>query len=162
MAWMNNDGLYLQDGVEKTVPEVAGDYKTFGPLREIEVKIDLTTLTTSANTILSNTVFFPKMRIEEVTVEVQTAATSSSSGTINIGLVKTDRTTELDYDGFVAAEVKGTYDTAGKKITYIAGTSKAGALIGTTLTEVGYLTAGLATAVYQTGVIYVRIKYRPN
>lgn len=163
MAWFNNDGLYLRYGTEKTTTEVAGEYKTFGPLREIEVKIDLATLTTSGQTILSDTVFFPKMRVEEVTLEVQTAATSGGSATLDVGLVSSsDRSTEIDYDGFIAAEVLTAINTAGKKITYVNGTSKAGALIGTTLASVGHLVAKAGTAVFTAGVVYVRVKYRPN
>lgn len=163
MAWNDNDGLYRKYGVEKTTPEAAGEYKTFGPLREIEVRIDLTGLNTSTQTILSDTVFFPKMRIEEVVIEVQTAATSGGSATLDVGLISSaDRSTEIDYDGFIAAEVLTAINTAGKRITYINGTSKAGALIGTTTSTVGHLVAKAGTAVFTAGVVYVRIKYRPN
>lgn len=162
-SWNNNDGLYLKYGVDKTTAETAGDYKTFGPLREVEVKIDLTTLTTSGQTILSDTVYFPKMRVEEVTLEVQTAATSGGSATLDVGLVSSsDRSTEIDFDGFIAAQALAGINTAGKKITYINGTTSAGALIGTTLASVGHLVAKAGTAVFTAGVVYVRVKYRPN
>ena len=161
-SWYNNDGLQLFYGVDKTTTEAAGEYRTNGPLREIEVRIDLTSLATGSQTILSNTVFFPKMRVEEVTLEVQTAATSGGSATLDVGLISTDRSTEIDYDGFIAAEVLTAINTAGKKITYVNGTSKAGALIGTTTATVGHLVAKAGTAVFTAGVVYVRIKYRPN
>lgn len=162
-SWYNNDGLQLFYGVDKTTTEAAGEYRTDGPLREIEVRIDLTSLATGSQTILSNTVFFPKMRVEEVTLEVQTAATSGGSATLDVGLVSSsDRSTEIDYDGFIAAEVLTAINTAGKKITYVNGTSKAGALIGTTTATVGHLVAKAGTAVFTAGVVYVRIKYRPN
>lgn len=161
-SWYNNDGLQLFYGVDKTTTEAAGEYRTNGPLREIEVRIDLTSLATGSQTILSNTVFFPKMRIEEVVLEVQTAATSGGSATLDVGLISTDRSTEIDYDGFIAAEVLTAINTAGKRITYVNGTSKAGALIGTTTATVGHLVAKAGTAVFTAGVVYVRIKYRPN
>lgn len=161
-SWYNNDGLQLFYGVDKTTTEAAGEYRTNGPLREIEVRIDLTSLATGSQTILSNTVFFPKMRVEEVTLEVQTAATSGGSATLDVGLISTDRSTEIDYDGFIAAEVLTAINTAGKRITYVNGTSKAGALIGTTTATVGHLVAKAGTAVFTAGVVYVRIKYRPN
>lgn len=161
-SWDNADGLHLTFGTDKTTATTAGEYKTFGELRTTEVKIDLSTLAVTTPLILANTTYFPKCRIEEVIIEVQTAATSSGSGTVDIGFIKQDRTTELDYNGLIAAEVKGALDTAGKKVTYINGTSKAGALIGTTTTDVGLLVANVNTAVYQTGIVYVRIKWRPN
>ena len=163
MAWNDNDGLHRKYGVEKTVPEVAGDYKTFGPLREVEVKIDLTTLSTSTQTILSDTVYFPKLRVEQVVIEVQTAATSGGSATLDVGLVSSsDRTTEIDFDGFIAAQALAGINTAGKKITYINGTTSAGALIGTTVATVGHLVAKAGTAAFTAGVVYVRVQYRPN
>lgn len=164
-SWDNADGLHLTFGPDKATPTTAGEFKTYGELRTTEIKIDLTTLAITTPTIFGNTQIFPKCRIEEVVVDVQTAATSSGSGTIDFGFIKaSDRKTpvELDYNGLVAAEVKGTYDTAGKKVTYINGTSKAGALIGTTTTDVGYFCANVNTAVYQTGVVYVRIKWRAD
>lgn len=161
-SWDNADGLHLTFGPDKAIPTTAGEFKTYGELRTTEVKIDLSTLAVTTPLILANTTYFPKCRIEEVVIEVQTAATSSGSGTLDIGFIKQDRTTELDYNGLIAAEVKGTIDTAGKKVTYINGTSKAGALIGTTTTDVGLLVANVNTAVYQTGIVYIRIKWRPN
>lgn len=157
-TWYNNDGLNIKTGVTKGLPNTAGEFATAGALRVTEVKIDLTTLT-STPAILSDVTFFPKsMRVEEVVATVETAATSSSSGTINVGLIRTDRSTEIDFDGFIAAEVKGSFDTLGKKVTYTNGVSKAGALIGTTTANVGYLCAS-STQAYQTGVIAVRIAY---
>lgn len=162
-TYMDSQGLYHKYGNTATISNEGGEYKTYGSLREIEVRIDLSTLTTTAPNIVSDVVFFPKnVFIEQVVVDVQTAATSSGSGTIDFGLVQVDRSTEIDFNGFIAAEVKGTYDTAGKKVTYFNGVSKAGALIGTVNATKGYLTANLNTAVYQTGVIYVRIMYRAS
>ena len=158
-TWLDNDGLYHKYGTTKTTANVAGEFQTLGALREIEVKLDLTTLTSSA-VIISDVTFFPKMRIEEVVIEVQTAATSSGTGTLDVGLIKTDRTTEIDYNGLIAAETTADLDTAGKKITYIYGTSKAGALIGTTTTSVGHITANYNTGAFQAGVVYIRIRYR--
>lgn len=159
-SYFDPDGLYRKYGILKTVANNAGEFKTYGALRDIEVKVDLTTLAVTTPLILSDQEFFPKnVRIEEVVVETITAATSSGSGTIDFGLISTDRATEVDFNGFIAAEVKGTVDTAGKKVTYVNGTSKAGALIGTTNATVGYLCANVNTAVYQTGVVIFRVRY---
>lgn len=157
-TWYNNDGLELKFGVTKATANTGGDFATTGPLRNMEVKVDLTTLTSSP-AIVSDVTFFPKqVRIEQVEATVETAATSSSSGTIDFGLIRTDRSTEIDFNGFIAAEVKGSYDTLGKKVIYTNGVSKAGALIGTTTTNVGYLCAS-STQAYQTGVVVFRVFY---
>lgn len=34
--WLNNDGLYIQYGTTKAIPEIGGDYKSYGESREIE------------------------------------------------------------------------------------------------------------------------------
>jgi hypothetical protein len=39
--WYNQDGLYLQYGTQKAVPEVAGDYHVYGEVREIEHLVPL-------------------------------------------------------------------------------------------------------------------------
>ena len=40
-TWYNQDGLYLQYGTQKAVPEVGGDYLVYGETREIEQLIPL-------------------------------------------------------------------------------------------------------------------------
>lgn len=40
-TWYNQDGLFLQYGTQKPVPEVGGDYLMYGENREIEVYIPL-------------------------------------------------------------------------------------------------------------------------
>jgi hypothetical protein len=39
--WLNYDGLYLQYGTQKAVPELGGDYSVYGSTRELEVMISL-------------------------------------------------------------------------------------------------------------------------
>ncbi len=40
-SWFNQDGLYVQYGTQKAVPEVAGDYLVYGENREIEYLVPL-------------------------------------------------------------------------------------------------------------------------
>jgi hypothetical protein len=40
-TWYNQDGLYLQYGTQKAVPEIGGDYLIYGETREIEQLIPL-------------------------------------------------------------------------------------------------------------------------
>lgn len=39
--WLNNDGLYLQFGTSKAIPEIGGEYMVYGDNREIELMINL-------------------------------------------------------------------------------------------------------------------------
>jgi hypothetical protein len=162
-SWFNSDGLNLKFGTTKTVATTAGEFKTWGELREIEVKIDISTLTTSA-AIINDVTFFPKgVFLEEVTVEVQTAVATITS--VSVGLMQSnDRTTTIADDAILAAEVQATLGTAGNKVTYVTGTSKAGSKVGTipiaaAAVFAGYLTAKIAGSA-GTGILYVRIKYR--
>jgi len=159
MGWLNSDGLYLEFGTAKATANTAGEYITTGALREIEVKIDLTTLGTSP-AIQSDTVFIPAgVRIEEVEIVTQTAATSGGSAVLNVGLIQTDRSTAIDVDGLIAAIAITSHDAAGEKTVLRVGSTGAGALIGTTTANVGMLVADYDTAAYTAGVIYVRIRY---
>lgn len=40
-TWLNQDGLYLQFGTQKAVPEVGGEYMVYGDIREVETYICL-------------------------------------------------------------------------------------------------------------------------
>jgi hypothetical protein len=158
-AWYDNTGLYRKYGTDKATPHIAGEYCTYGDTREVEVTLTLPSLGSSAS-IVDDTVVIPAgARIEEVSIVAHTAATSSGSAVLNIGLSRTDRTTELDYDGLVAALAKTAYDAAGEKTTINVGSTGAGALIGTTLAYTGHITADYDTAAFTAGVIRVRIRY---
>src|ERR1043165_6433486 len=92
--WTDNDGLIRKFGVTKTTPNIAGEYKTYGALREVELKIDLSTMTTTSTTIQSYQEFFPKNAyIEEVVLEVmQVSVVASGTPTFAVGLIQTDTT----------------------------------------------------------------------
>lgn len=155
--WLNNDGLFLQFGTDKAIPEVGGDYKSYGELRETELLIDLTTLTASA-VIQSNTTFFPAgMMIEQVEVVADTAAVGGTS--FSVGLVNVDRTTALSTTAFVAGMLLATVDTLGEKTILTKGSTGAGAYMGTVSAASGYITA-LAAGTFSAGKVRVRIKYR--
>lgn len=164
MAWYNSDGLYIKYGTEAGEPASAGEYTTDGPLRFIEVEIPaLSAIAAVATpTILDDVTVVPKNAfIEKVEVAVDTAADSAAdNATLNIGLVRTDRTTELDYDGLIVAGAQATIDANGDVVEYIQGSTAHGALIGTTLAYNGLLTAGYGTAAYTAGAIRVRVFYR--
>lgn len=154
--WLNSDGLYLEFGTTKATVENVGEYKTYGDMSEINIRLDLTTLT-STPVIISQTQKFPTgMRIARVDVISDTAATGTGA-TLDIGLQKEDRSTELDYNGLVAALPLTSVDSVGETTSSTVGSTYAGALIGTSTTDVGYLTANYNTHTFDTGTANIRI-----
>lgn len=161
MGWLNSDGLYVKFGTAEATAGAAGETNIAGDRREIVVTIDdLTVLTTTAGgTILDDHVWVPKnARIEEVEVEVKTAATGATAD-LNVGLIRSDRSTELDFNGLVAAADVATLDAAGKRLNLITGSTAAGALIGTTLAYNGLFCADWDTAAFTAGAVRIRVKY---
>lgn len=159
MAWMNEDGLYIKYGVEKTEGNTAGEYVTTGPQRMIEITIDLTEVT-ETDTIMSDVLFFPEGRIEKVEVYAKEAATSGGTPALDVGLIRMDRSTAIDLDGLVEALALTAIDAAGETTTLsapVSGTS-VGNLIGTVVANPGYITASRTTSdAYTAGVVDVRI-----
>lgn len=158
MAYLNADGLYKKIGTEKAVVQKGGEYRNPGQFREVEIKLDLTTLNQN-EVIQSDTIFIPSgVRIAEVKVVTHTAATNGVA--IDLGLIRMDRTTEIDYDGLLAAFVLASMDSAGETTILTKGSATAGALIGTTTSNIGYISCSATTAAaFNAGVIYVTIKY---
>lgn len=157
-TWMNNDGLYIKYGTDEATAGKAGEYGTdVAGQRVIEFDLTLTGLGTAA-AIVDDNVFIPAgVRIQKVEIINSTAATSGGSAALNIGLQRRDRSTELDYDGLVAAAALATFNAAGETSTLTAGATGAGALIGTTTAYSGYITADYDTAAFTAGVLKVRV-----
>lgn len=162
MAYMDNAGLYRKYGTEKTTAQVGGEPRNNGEVREIDVRLDLTTLlVTNGGVIVSDTIFFPTgVRVEEIAVITETAATGATA-TLNLGLIAGDRTTEIDFNGFLAAYPLASMDVAGEKNTVTIGSTGAGALIGTTTSHTtgAYICADYDTAAFTAGVVRLRIRY---
>lgn len=168
--WNNKDGLYLQYGTTKAVPETAGDYKTYGASRVLECQIDLTTLTSTA-AIQSNTTFFPtgaNIHIEKVEVIALVGAASGTS--FSVGLMKTDRSTTMSDTAFVAAMTQAVMANAGDTQVLTKDSTAAGGYIGATAgayvgnyenaspSNVGYISAK-SSGTFTTGLVKVRIHY---
>lgn len=158
MATWTNDGLTRKFGLDKTTGTKGGEYRTHGLLREVEFKINLADLT-ETETVQSDVVFIPTgARIAEVKVITTTAAATGTA--IDVGLVRTDRTTEIDYNGLLAAFVTASMNAAGETVILTQGSSTAGALVGTTTANVGYVTASRTDATaFTAGAIVLAIKY---
>lgn len=155
--WKNADGLYLEFGTTKPAVDVAGEYRTNGDFREINIRLDPTTLSITTPTIISQNLKFPTgMRIARIDVISDTACVGSGA-TLDLGLIAEDRTTEIDYNGLLAAVALTSFDTVGETNSYTVGVSGAGALMGTSTTSVGYLVANTNTALISAGALNIRI-----
>jgi hypothetical protein len=169
--WLNKDGLYLQFGTTKAVPEVGGEFLTENEgSRVIEVIVDCTKLTSTA-AILSNTTLFPatptgksdKFFIEAVEVVALVGATGASG--VTIGLVSAaDRTTDLSATAFVDNLLVTNIATTGNKVVLTKGgtVTGAGAYVptpGNNLVD-GYISAKCESGgTYSAGLLKIRIKY---
>jgi len=120
----------------------------------------MTVLGTAAAVMDDVTIFPKNARIERVDVITETAVTSSGSGVMNIGFNRTDRTTALDVDGLVAALPVASFNAAGETVSLTAGSTYAGALIGTTTAYAGVFVADYDTADFTAGKVVIRVYYR--
>jgi len=158
--WLNGDGLNVAfPSTAKTVTR--GGEVDFDGRHMTKAVIDLTALPTQASgnkqIILENCVIPNGAFIEQVDVVV-TKETTGTNANLDLGFVKTDRSTELDFNGLLAAADAFNAGTdLGTITTYTVGTTEAGALIGTQLGFDGILTANPETADWTAGVIEVRI-----
>ena len=167
--WLNQDGLYLEFGTTKAVNETAGEYRTPGEFRVIEIDLDLTTLTTT-DAVISNTQFFPpsptgttqNLYVEQVEVLTEVGMTASGATSFNVGLISSvDRTTVISSTAFVNAMTNASVTTSGQKLTLVNGSSFAGGYIGVPPNNavLGYISAKSTAGTYTAGKVKVRIKY---
>ena len=163
MAWTNSDGLYIKFGTEEATVGTAGEHSVMiGPEHISEVVITLTGLGTSAAILDQHTLLPAGARITKVKIINEVLATSGGSATLNLGLQRQDRSTELDYDGLLAAAPLADYNAAGETKEYVIGVTGVGALVGTTLSYAGYLTADYDTAAFTAGKVRAQIFwYKP-
>lgn len=164
-TWMDGDGLYHKYGVTKATPNKGGEFReTNDQMHKVQFKLDLTALTQS-ETPVSDQVFIPSgARIVKVDVLTHTAAATGTA--IDLGLIRTDRSTEIDYNGLLAAFPLAHMDAAGEhfviqqSVTIPTGATGTGALIGTTTSNVGYVTCSQTDATsFTAGLLYVTIYY---
>lgn len=157
MAWHNADTLYVRFGTEEALGGRAGEYNMTGSRHMVELAIDLTELSSSAQTILSDTVTIPNgAHIEQIDVLV-TEVTAGTNANLDLGLIDQDRSTELDYNGFLAAADAWHTSAKGTLTEYVTGTTEAGALVGTVLTNTGLIVAKADTAAFTNGTLTIRI-----
>ena len=174
MSWLNPDGLYQKFGREKADTVPGGEVNMFD-IHTTEFYVQYTDLLSATPAILGSVapagtlgVVIPKgARILACEVLTETAFTSSGtigSSTLLIGLKKTtDRSTELDHDGFTTASFVGSrFDAVGERTYVEIGTTGVGALVGTTLAENGVVVvsnSAHASHPYTAGEALVKIHW---
>ena len=155
--WLNGDGLYVKFGTDEADTGTAGEYRTNGPQRMVEVEITLANLGTASAILDDNALLPAGFRIEKVEIVNKTAATGDTA-VLNVGLIRKDRSTAYDADGFCAAVAIADFNAAGETLSFTQpGSAAGGAFIGTTLAYSGYLVADYDTAAFTAGVVKVRI-----
>ncbi len=159
-TWLNGDGLYIKYGTTRATVANGGEYNVFGGQHVAEFDITLSTLT-ATSAIINDVVWMPdNVMVDKVEVVATTAAASAGSGTLNVGLVDSDRSTVADADGLVVTLALTAIDAAGETSVLTEGVSGHGALVGTNLTAGPYLfCADYDTAAYESGVVKVRVFY---
>lgn len=160
-TWNNVDNLYIRYGTDEATVGVAGEYGTVdsGNYHVTEVKLDLSTLTDTAVIIDNNAIFPANAIVAKVETFAEVAATSSGTGTIDVGLVKlSDRTTEIDFEAFIKDGTLANCDALGETVVLTKGVATAGDKMGTTVgTAAGLITANYNTAAFQTGTLKIKI-----
>jgi len=158
----NADGLVVKYHKAQSTASKAGNYQEAGSGDQVtEVIIALASLPTVASgnvQIQSDNVTIPNGAfIKKVSVQVL-KETAGVNANLNVGLVDQDCTTEIDFDGFLAAAdaFNGGTDL-GTVTEFTVGTTEAGAKIGTKITNTGLITAHADTGDFTAGVVRVLI-----
>lgn len=168
-AWKNSDGLYIKYGTSEGVSShAAGTYEdTIGGLTVTEVDIVLASLT-QTETILNDVVWIPA-NAHIIWVETETVVAAATGTAIDVGLIDQDRSTEIDYNGLLAAFAAATMSEVGEvcrfytQETFPASLTTGGALIGTEITNTGYISASMTDATaFTAGKLRVKIAWRPK
>lgn len=175
--WTNSDGLVVKFGTDEADPVKGGFIKSFGDIHVVEFDIAYTDALSATYAVLGSAsgsydgaygVMVPKnARIKAVEVLVTTAFTSSGtigSSVLSLGFKKwSDLSTELDHDGLLTASFVGSaLDAVGERSYVTIGSTGAGALIGTSLSENGVIclaNTAHATHPYTAGAARIRVEY---
>ena len=154
MAWTNDDGLYVKFGTELATVTKGGQYRDAAELIVAEVEILWSDLAaTGTEKVMADNVTIPNgAHIEKAEFYVETAF-AGATATLTFGLIDQDRSTAIDADGIDATIAVTAIDAAGDTVDCD------GALINTTLTNTGLITATEGTAAFTAGKGRLRIYY---
>jgi hypothetical protein len=166
--WVNDDGLYIKFGPQEARASKSGEYARSAASdgkHRIEVIVDLASLPTAASgneQIQDDGVWLPdNVFIEKVIVEVIEEPTTVGSPNLDFGLVAMDRSTEVDFNGLLAAADAFEAGTdLGVIVEYDTATTEAGVLVGTQFTGgPAYFTASADTADWTDGKLRITTIY---
>ncbi len=158
-TWTNNDGLRVKFDITEGETGAGGQVMSYGNVSVVELEILGTEIGSSAAVIDDHTVIPSGAIIKEVEVVAEDAFTSGGSATLDVGLIRLDRSTELDYNGLVAALALTAIDAEGDVVSLVQGSTGHGALVGTTLANAGLVTVNYGTAAYTAGKAVIRVHY---
>lgn len=159
--WYNKDGLAVKMPADESKTGTTGEYSTLGAFREVEMTLDLTTLSTSVTTIVDegNVTIPSGAQLEEVRIDVVTAAVGSTA-TFSVGLIRSDYTTVLDATGLVNALAVTAVASAGTVVTLNkGGTTGYGTSLGVVTANQLTITAVAGTATFSAGKVKIKVRY---
>ena len=156
-TWTNKDGLYIKYGTDEATPGRGGEVDFDGE-HLTEFTLNLAEVTAVATPlILSSTVTVPNGSIlARAEVFVITASAGVNSN-LDLGFIDQDRTTEIDFNGILAASDDWHTSAAGTVTRFDTGSTEAGALIGKPITNTGLICANWDTAAFSAGKIRIRL-----
>lgn len=163
--WLNPDGLLVKFGTDRGREERGGEYSRLSDGQHmVSFMLDLAGLPTAASgneqiqmdyVTIPNGAFITKVR-----VTVIEEPTTSGAPNLDLGLVDQDRSTEIDFNGLLAAADAFEAGTdIGVIVEYDTATTESGALMGTQITNTGLITASADTADWTDGTLKVDIEY---
>src|SRR3990167_8296456 len=160
-TWLNGDGLFIKYGTTEGAVGKGGQISDMGPYRILEFTVRYADVASATATILDDNIFIPDNSfIAKVEVVTTTAWDSGGDAFVfNLGTVAYDRTTEVDYNGLIAALPQGSMDPAGEwEVIDVEHTYK-GAQVGTVIAQPTYVTVDYDTAAPTAGASKVRIYF---
>lgn len=159
MTWLNNDGLELKFGPEKTEVNVLGEYRYDGPKRVLEIHFTFSDLPAVADNsvIIRDNLSLPIGSIvEEVEIFCSTDFDSAGDAMLlNVGWIDTDRTNGVDVDAFVVAATQAELISGGSNVAGWVGAGVGAAA----LTAPKLLTWEVDAAAATAGEGYIRLYY---
>lgn len=158
--WINSDGLVIQLGETEATLGKGGSYEdVVGGSIVTEFVLNFGDIPLTTATVVDQSVVLPSGYIlESVELVAETAVTSGGAATIDFGLQRLDRTTELDYNGIVAALAITALNAAGKRVVIQNGSTGAGALFNGAATSFpGVFTANCLVAALTAGKVRVKL-----
>ena len=159
--WTNSDGLVIQLGITEAALGKGGSYEDFNRgslVTEFVVNFGDVPALGSVVALDQNVVLPSGYVLNEIEIMAETAVTSGGAATIDFGLQRLDRVTELDYNGIVAALAITSLNAAGKRVVIQNGSTGAGALFNGAATSFpGVFTINWNVAALTAGKIRIKL-----